>query len=457
MDIPNRTNVTDYHFHQYNIPNLAAFTLSGPSAYGLQYYNLAADLQELAALAYQKGMSVTLWSSSRCSLWTAEGREIYALRFLGQGNSTNKPGVLITGGVHAREWIAVEVAYLIAEYLINNYPTPGGSAPTANQQAIKDLVDSRVIFIVPMMNPDGHSYTMNAYQRMWRVNRRPLDGVSDFTERETPYSFKQTINQNGATFANYDAMQYPPPPNQSPATKKISFEITDQNGTDKQYIGIDLNRNFTHSYWGYETYEKFSGVDHLTTSGTPGADTYFGPTASSEIESKILASIINSISINSKFCMSIDYHSFAQFLLFPDGASSSSRIRDMAAGFVATTAVLPTQVEYDAGETSELLYPAFASIMDFAYDNQRVGRQAAFTVELDPVRGTFEGFKLPENQIQGVFERNIRGALALIECAGASEPTFVGSKINWAFGRPIAAVFKKYQQWEVAGKGNNLP
>lgn len=129
IPIPNRPKAAGYHFHQYAIPNVAAFKLSPVSAYGWQYYNLAADLQELAALAYQKGMSVTLWSSSRCGLWTAEGREIYALRFLGRGNSTKKPGVLITGGVHAREWIAVEVAYLIAEYLIKNYPTSGGSAP----------------------------------------------------------------------------------------------------------------------------------------------------------------------------------------------------------------------------------------------------------------------------------------------------------------------------------------
>ena len=455
IPIPDRTNAAGYHFHQYEIPNIAAFTLSLASFNGWQYYNLAADLQELAALAYQKGMSVTLWSSSRCSLWTAEGRQIYALRFLGQGNSTTKPGVLITGGVHAREWIAVEVAYLIAEYLIKNYPTSGGSAPTANQQAIKDLVDSRVIFIVPMMNPDGHSYTMNALQRFWRVNRRPLDGNSDFTERETRYSFKHTINQNGATFANYDAMQYVSPPNQPPATKKISFEITDQNGIDTPYIGIDLNRNFSHMYWGYETYyKKFGGV-HQSATGTPGIDTYFGPTDSSEPESKILATIINSINNASKFCMSIDYHCYSQFLLYPDGTSSSSRIRDMAKGFVKTTLALGNN--YESGAVSEMLYPAFASIMDFAYDNQQVGRQAAFTVELDPNENTFLGFDLNENQIQGVFERNIRGALALIECAGASEPTFAQEKVNSAFGSPIKAVFKKYQKWEVAGKGNNLP
>ena len=305
-----------------------------------------------------------------------------------------------------------------------------------------------------MMNPDGHSYTINN-DRMWRVNRRPLDAVSDFAKRETLYSFKQTTNENWAIFANYDAMQYPPRPNQPPATKKISFEITDQNGIDKRYTGIDINRNFIHMYWGYETYyKKFGGV-HQSATGTPGTDTYFGPTASSEPESKILTTIINSINNASKFCMSIDYHCFSQFLLYPDGTSSSSRIRDMAKGFVKTTLALGNN--YESGGVSEMLYPAFASIMDFAYDNQQVGRQAAFTVELDPNDEVLQGFDLNENQIQGVFERNIRGALALIECAGASEPTFAQEKINSAFGSPIKAIFKKYEQWEVAGKGNNLP
>lgn len=74
----------------------------------------------------------------------------------------DEPDVLFLGGHHAREWIAVEVPYLLAKYLVEQYATDA---------RVKELVDHKEIWIVPMVNPDGHEYSRTT-DRQWRKNRR---------------------------------------------------------------------------------------------------------------------------------------------------------------------------------------------------------------------------------------------------------------------------------------------
>ncbi|OQA78150.1 MAG: Carboxypeptidase T precursor [bacterium ADurb.Bin243] len=88
-----------------------------------------------------------------------EGRPIYALNI---GLQAGKPAVLIMGLTHAREWISAEVPTALIEEILQKYPS---------DKAIKELVDNRSIWIVPVVNPDGlvHSQTKS---KMWRKNRR---------------------------------------------------------------------------------------------------------------------------------------------------------------------------------------------------------------------------------------------------------------------------------------------
>ncbi|HEU0301623.1 MAG TPA: M14 family zinc carboxypeptidase [Longimicrobium sp.] len=93
------------------------------------------------------------------SVGTSErGRDIHCIRI---GRNPAVP-VLIAGCHHAREWISVEVPYLFAEYLVTQYNV---------DPRVKRLVDARDIWIVPMINPDGHERTMT--DRLWRKNRPP--------------------------------------------------------------------------------------------------------------------------------------------------------------------------------------------------------------------------------------------------------------------------------------------
>ena len=100
------------------------------------------------------------------------------LSFGNLGNVPGRPTIVITGGIHAREWAATEMAYLIAEYLIANYAAP--VAPNPRRQRIRDLVNYRNIHFIPMVNPDGNRRTVfgnGPNDRLWRKNRpAPLAG-----------------------------------------------------------------------------------------------------------------------------------------------------------------------------------------------------------------------------------------------------------------------------------------
>jgi parallel beta-helix repeat protein len=94
---------------------------------------------------------------------SVEGREIWAVKISDNPDlDEDEAEILFVGCHHAREWIAVEVPYRLAQHLVSNY----GSDPE-----ITHLVDNSEIWIVPIVNPDGLEYSRTA-DRLWRKNRR---------------------------------------------------------------------------------------------------------------------------------------------------------------------------------------------------------------------------------------------------------------------------------------------
>jgi carboxypeptidase T len=88
-----------------------------------------------------------------------ENRPILALRVGERRGSEHK--LLFMGCHHAREWISVEVAYLLAEHLVTG----------ANQAPVRDWLQRGEIWVAPMVNPDGHEHS-RTQNRLWRKNRR---------------------------------------------------------------------------------------------------------------------------------------------------------------------------------------------------------------------------------------------------------------------------------------------
>ncbi|AAS53416.1 AFR045Wp [Eremothecium gossypii ATCC 10895] len=105
---------------------------------------------------------------------TYEGREMRAVH-ISAGNEQRNPDkktVVITGGVHAREWIGVSTACFVVERLLSRY----GRAPKETR-----YLDALDFLVIPVFNPDGYAYTWT-HDRLWRKNRQPTympgcDGV----------------------------------------------------------------------------------------------------------------------------------------------------------------------------------------------------------------------------------------------------------------------------------------
>jgi len=80
----------------------------------------------------------------------------------------NEPDVLIMGVHHAREWAAAETPLFIADSLTKAY---------SSNSTIKTAVDSREIWVVPVVNVDGYNYDYPG-QNWWRKNRQPYGGAT---------------------------------------------------------------------------------------------------------------------------------------------------------------------------------------------------------------------------------------------------------------------------------------
>ncbi len=137
---------------------------SSPVATDAQYHtydNLNADLRALEASGIAK---VSVVGRS------LEGRDVLGVK-ISDNPQLDEPGEkegVIVGCHHAREWISVEVPFLLAKALVDEYAT---------NPSVKALVDGGVTWVVPMVNPDGFEYS-RLVNRMWRKNRRLNSGGS---------------------------------------------------------------------------------------------------------------------------------------------------------------------------------------------------------------------------------------------------------------------------------------
>jgi hypothetical protein len=191
---------------------------------------LDADLGLYHTFAEMESL-ITTWESdfpAICDVFTIgssiEARTIYAIKISDNVSvdETDEAEVLFIGNHHAREVMSVEIPLLFAEYLLVNY----GSDPTVTAR-----VDTREIYFVPMLNPDGHVYVElnhgGASGSWWRKNRR----------------------------VNSDAS-----------------------------IGVDLNRNYAYGF----------AHDDIGSSGIMSSITYRGEYAFSEPETQVIRDFVNS-------------------------------------------------------------------------------------------------------------------------------------------------------------------
>ncbi|MFH2202079.1 MAG: M14 family metallopeptidase [Elusimicrobiota bacterium] len=140
-------------------------------------YNNYGEMQsKLTELAGTHPDLVSVFSIGK----SVQGRAITAVRFHKKG-AGEKPGIVFFGAHHAREHLSTEVPLLLAQWLADNR----GRADVAG------LLDSRDIYFVPMVNPDGVEYDIATSRYRWqRKNMRRNDNGTVGVDLNRNFDFR---------------------------------------------------------------------------------------------------------------------------------------------------------------------------------------------------------------------------------------------------------------------------
>lgn len=96
---------------------------------------------------------------------STNGRRIRALRLSAAEGEAK--AIVVNGGQHAREWISVMVSTCVADRMVAGYDT---------DPRIRGVLDARVVWVAPVINPDGYVHSWES-DRYWRKNRAEPYGV----------------------------------------------------------------------------------------------------------------------------------------------------------------------------------------------------------------------------------------------------------------------------------------
>jgi Zinc carboxypeptidase len=124
---------------------------------------------------------------------TIQGRDIWAVRMT-QGARRlplgRRPAVLYQATAHAREWISTEVGMRLLKWFI--------AERRAENPEVVNLLETRELWFLPVVNPDGYEYTFTT-ERLWRKNLRDNNGDDQITGVDGV-----DLNRNLPEHWNYD-------------------------------------------------------------------------------------------------------------------------------------------------------------------------------------------------------------------------------------------------------------
>lgn len=99
---------------------------------------------------------------------TQEGRDIFAFKISDNvAEELDRPAILINGCHHADEIMGAQISTAAMEMLVSGY----GSDPE-----ITGRLEKFEVYVVPVVNVDGHRVVTHSIDPRWRKNTRDLDG-----------------------------------------------------------------------------------------------------------------------------------------------------------------------------------------------------------------------------------------------------------------------------------------
>ena len=274
-----------------------------------------------------------------------EGRTIWAGKISDNVSVDEaEPEVLFTHHQHAREHLTVEMALYTLHMLTDEYGV---------DQQITDLVNSREIWIVFDMNPDGGEYDIaTGTYRSWRKNRQPNPGTSS--------------------------------------------------------VGTDLNRN-----WGYK-WGCCGGSSGTPSSETYRGAGPFSAPETTAVRDFVNSRVING---KQQITVSIDFHTYQELIMWPYGYTfadvPADMIQDDRDAMAAIGQAMAATNGYTPQQSSDL-YITDGSVRDWQYGAYRI---FSFGFEMYPTTEAQGGFYPPDEVIPAETSRNRAAILYLLDKA----------------------------------------
>jgi carboxypeptidase T len=191
------------------------------------YAEMNADIDSVAA-AFPSLVSVRSIGTSY------EGRAIRAIKISDNaGTDESEPEVLFTAHQHAREHLTVEMALYLLHLLTDSYAT---------DPRIANIVNSREIWIIPDVNPDGGEYDIaTGSYRSWRKNRQPNAGSSAVgTDLNRNWGFQWGCC--GGSSGTFSSETYRgAAPFSAPETQVVRDFVTSRVVGGKQQISVNID------------------------------------------------------------------------------------------------------------------------------------------------------------------------------------------------------------------------
>jgi carboxypeptidase T len=302
------------------------------------YSELTAEVNQLVA-AYPS------IASKRVIGKTYENRDIVAVKISDNvGTDEAEPEVLYDANHHAREHLTVEMAVYLLHLFTDSY---------ASDTRIRNIVNSREIWIVPSVNPDGSEYDVaTGSYRSWRKNRQPNSGSSA--------------------------------------------------------VGTDLNRNYGYK-WG--CCGGSSGSPSSLTYRGPSA---FSAPETRAIRDFVAGRVVGG---RQQIRAAMDFHTYSELVLWPFGHTTANTTTGMTADDYSTFSTFGRQMaatnRYTAEQSSDL-YVTDGDLLDWLWGTHKI---FAYTFEMYPSSASGGGFYPPAGVITRETSRNREAALLLAEVA----------------------------------------
>jgi carboxypeptidase T len=181
------------------------------------YHNYAEMVADIQAVAAAHPSTVRIFSLGV----SHEGRDLIGARVSNDvTDDLTEPGVFFVGQHHAREHMTVEVALSLL-HLFAESTTP----------SVTRLVNTRQIYIVPSLNPDGSEWDIaTGSYRFWRKNRQLYQGAYG-TDQNRNYTYRWGCCGGSSGNPNSDTFRGPTPLSTPEDARMADFMIAHPNVT----------------------------------------------------------------------------------------------------------------------------------------------------------------------------------------------------------------------------------